>query len=75
MGSKSCQNLAGSRKAWLRESDWPGALIHSNINLAPLETLHSMPKPGDMVLLPGDGMNDAEGLAADPYRIERIEQM
>src|SRR5580698_9096880 len=25
------------------------------VNLVPLETLHSLPKPGDIVLLPGDG--------------------
>ncbi|MGC1461960.1 MAG: hypothetical protein WA802_07150 [Terracidiphilus sp.] len=45
------------------------------INLVPLETLHSLPKPGDVVLLPGDGMNDAEGLAAGAYRIDRIEHI
>jgi hypothetical protein len=45
------------------------------INLVPLETLHSLPKPGDIVLLPGDGMSDAEGLAAGAYRIDRIEHI
>ncbi len=45
------------------------------INLVPLESLHSLPKPGDIVLLPGDGSDDAEGLAAGAYRIDRIEHI
>lgn len=45
------------------------------INLVPLETLHSLPKPGDVVLLPGDGLNDADGLATGAYRIDRIEHI
>jgi hypothetical protein len=45
------------------------------INLVPLETLHSLPKPGDVVLLPGDGLSDAEGLAAGAYRIDRVEHI
>jgi hypothetical protein len=45
------------------------------INLVPLETLHSLPKPGDVVLLPGDGTSDGDGLAAGAYRIDRIEHI
>ncbi len=45
------------------------------INLVPLDSLHSLPKPGDVVLLPGDGTEDAEGLAACAYRIDRIEHI
>jgi hypothetical protein len=45
------------------------------INLVPLETLHSLPKPGDVVLLPGDGLSGAEGLAASAYRIDRVEHI
>lgn len=45
------------------------------INLVPLETLHSLPKPGDIVLLPGDGAGKVESLAPAAYRIERIEHI
>lgn len=45
------------------------------INLVPLETLHSLPKPGDIVLLPGDGTDDGEGIATGAYRIDRIEHI
>ena len=45
------------------------------INLVPLETLHSLPKPGDVVLLPGDGIGDSGALAPCAYRIERIEHI
>ena len=45
------------------------------INLVPLETLHSLPKPGDVVLPPGDGMNEDSNLAPGAYRIERIEHI
>jgi hypothetical protein len=45
------------------------------INLVPLETLHSLPKPGDIVLLPGDGVGEEDTLAPSAYRIERIEHI
>lgn len=45
------------------------------VNLVPLETLHSLPKPGDVVLLPGDGESHGEGLAAGAYRVDRIEHI
>jgi len=45
------------------------------INLVPLETLHSLPKPGDIVLLPGDGALDNGTLAPGAYRIDRIEHI
>jgi hypothetical protein len=45
------------------------------VNLVPLETLHSLPKPGDVVLLPGDGTFDDGSLAPGAYRIDRIEHI
>jgi hypothetical protein len=45
------------------------------INLVPLETLHTLPKPGDIVLLPGDGTGHDGSLHTGAYRIERIEHI
>jgi len=45
------------------------------INLVPLETLHSLPKPGDVVLLPGDWEGGGDDIAPGAYRIERIEHI
>jgi hypothetical protein len=46
----------------------------NTINLVPLETLHSMPRVGDVVLLPGDtavgGM-----IHAAAYRVESVEHI
>ncbi len=43
------------------------------VNLVPLETLHSLPKPGDIVLLPGSG--EAAGAEYGAYRVIRIEHI
>jgi hypothetical protein len=45
------------------------------VNLVPLETLHSLPKPGDIVLLPGDGISGGGNLHPAAYRIERVEHI
>jgi hypothetical protein len=45
------------------------------VNLVPLETLHSLPKPGDIVLLPGDGVFGEDVLAPAAYRIDRVEHI
>jgi hypothetical protein len=45
------------------------------INLVPLETLHSLPKPGDVVLLPADGVFGDGSVAPGAYRIERVEHI
>jgi len=63
-----------------------GALLSANclefvvedgtcVNLVPLETLHSLPKPGDVVLLPGDGTFESNALAPGAYRIDRVEHI
>jgi hypothetical protein len=45
------------------------------VNLVPLETLHSLPKPGDIVLLPGDGTFEDDALAPGAYRIDHVEHI
>ena len=45
------------------------------INLVPLETLHSLPKPGDILLLPGDGVGGDARFKPGAYRVERIEHI
>jgi hypothetical protein len=65
-----------------------GAIVHSEnclefvfdadgscINLVPLETLHSLPKPGDIVLLPGDGIGVGGVFQMGAFRILRIEHI
>lgn len=44
------------------------------VNLVPLETLHNLPRPGDVVLLPGEGVaSPVAGTGA--WRIERVEHI
>jgi hypothetical protein len=45
------------------------------VNLVPLETLHTLPKPGDVVLLPGHGVDDAGEFVPGAYVVERIEHI
>jgi hypothetical protein len=45
------------------------------VNLVALETLHTLPKPGDIVLLPGDGVGADSRYIPGAYRIERIEHI
>jgi hypothetical protein len=47
----------------------------SCVNLVPLETLHSLPKPGDIVLLPGRGINHDGEFIPGAYLIEGIEHI
>jgi len=47
----------------------------SCINLVPLETLHSLPKPGDIVLLPGCGISGDREFVPAAYLVEEIEHI
>ncbi len=45
------------------------------INVVPLETLHSLPKVGDVILLPGQGMTESGRFLPGAYLIESIEHI
>jgi hypothetical protein len=47
----------------------------SCVNLVPLESLHSLPKPGDVVLLPGHGVGEAGEFVSGAYVVDRIEHI
>ena len=47
----------------------------NSVNLVPLETLHTLPKPGDIVFLPGSGAGAADVTGMGAYRVERIEHI
>ena len=43
------------------------------INLVPLETLHSLPRAGDVILLPGDGTGVDGNFLTGAYLVESVE--
>jgi len=45
------------------------------INLVPLETLHSLPKAGDVVLLPGHGVGEGIEFLPGAYLVESVEHI
>ena len=45
------------------------------INLVPLETLHSLPKEGDVVMLPGGGIGASGEFLPGAYLVESIEHI
>lgn len=47
----------------------------SCVNLVPLETLRSMPKPGDVVLLPGHGVSEDGEFQPAAYLVESVEHI
>ncbi len=46
-----------------------------SVNLVPLETLHTLPSPGEIVLLPGSGVGELESTAMGAFVVERIEHV
>jgi hypothetical protein len=47
----------------------------SCINLVPLEFLHSLPKPGDVVMLPGHGVGGEAEFLPGAYLVETVEHI
>lgn len=45
------------------------------INLVPLETLHSLPREGDVLMLPGDGLREGGAFLPGAYLVESIEHI
>jgi len=45
------------------------------VNLVPLDTLYALPKPGDVVMLPGHGMGQEGEFAPAAYLVEKIEHI
>ncbi|MGA9780671.1 MAG: hypothetical protein WBQ52_00805 [Terracidiphilus sp.] len=45
------------------------------INLVPLETLHSLPQEGDVILLPGGGMGGSGEFLPGAYLVESVEHI
>jgi hypothetical protein len=45
------------------------------INVVPLETLHSLPKEGDVLLLPGQGAGDDSEFLPGAYLVDSVEHI
>jgi len=45
------------------------------INLVPLETLHSLPRAGDVILLPGHGVGNGSEFLPGAYLVEAVEHI
>jgi hypothetical protein len=43
------------------------------INLVPLETLHSLPRSGDVILLPGEGTGTGKKFLPGAYLVDSVE--
>jgi hypothetical protein len=47
----------------------------TRVNLIPLETLRALPRPGDVVFLPGDGVGGDQAICTGAWRVERVEHI
>jgi len=45
------------------------------VNLVPLDSLHSLPKEGDVVLLPGHGLGEDGEFVPGAYLVDKIEHI
>ena len=74
---KTRQEARQAREGLLHSKDCLEFVIAdgSCVNLVPLETLHSLPKPGDIVLLPGDGVGPGGHFHPGAYQVDRIEHI
>jgi hypothetical protein len=51
------------------------SLEGSCINLVPLDTLHSLPRPGDVVMLPGHGVGAEGEFLPGAFLVEHVEHI
>ena len=74
---KARQEAKAAREAALHSMDCLEFVFAdgSCVNLVPLETLHTLPKPGDVVMLPGHGVGQEGDYAPGAYLVERIEHI
>lgn len=72
---KARQEASREREGLLHSQDCLEfvALDGDCINLVPLETLHSLPRAGDVILLPGDGILEGAKYLPGAYLIESVE--
>lgn len=47
----------------------------SCINLVPLETLHSLPRAGDIIMLPGGGVGESAEFLPGAYLVDSVEHI
>jgi hypothetical protein len=74
---KTRQEARSAREGTLHSSNCLEfvTLDGSCINLVPLETLHSLPRAGDVILLPGGGVSGSTEFLPGAYLVESIEHI
>lgn len=70
------QELRRSREVILHSANCLEFLTQEGVrvNLIPLETLRTLPRPGDIVFLPGDGIH-AGAIHTGAWRVDRVEHI
>ena len=74
---KARQEAREARQELVRSADCLEfvSLDGSSINLVPLDTLHSLPRPGDVVMLPGHGVGAEGEFLPGAFRVESVEHI